>query len=268
MGKVTLIFVGGDTLVDDVIEKVTSGDYSHVAIKINGGVLESTGIMKAGDRYPGVHMRNMNEYEGNPYAVFFDIDLPNQIAAELMAKKLLGKFYSYIGCIEGGAHTLWGINLHPIINGVINWAIMLFMRLPVNLDTGAWTMNCSETVTRILRAGGFNILPGIDADCITPMDLYRYLTGGQLKINEMRNGKMANTNNSIWAALGQIALAAVTSYGASKISDSEASWTTYRNQMVQGMAATALTAAIQQYNTAVAANAQATTTETTSNQQP
>lgn len=74
---------------------------------------------------------------------------------------------------------------------------------------------------------------------------------------------MANTNTSIWAALGQIALAAAASYGAAKLSGNQTSWAPYRNQMVQSMAATALTAAIQQYNTVAADNAQTTTTTET-----
>lgn len=73
---------------------------------------------------------------------------------------------------------------------------------------------------------------------------------------------MANQSTSLWASLGQIALAAVASYGAAKLSNSETSWSAYRNSMVQNMAATALTAAIQQYTAVAAANAETASTGT------
>jgi hypothetical protein len=211
MGKVTVIFVGGDSLVDDVIEKVTSGEYSHVAININGGILESTGIIKEGDHYPGVHMRQITEYDGNPDAVFIDVDVPDLQAAELKAKYLLGKFYSYVGCVEGGAYDVFGIKLHGWITKLINLLLVKFLHIPVNVDTGEWSMNCSETVTRILRAGGFNILPGVDADCITPMDLYR-----ELKTDEKECITMANQNLNNFLSVVALNLL---NYGAAKLQD-------------------------------------------------
>jgi hypothetical protein len=59
--------------------------------------------------------------------------------------------------------------------------------------------------------------------------------------------KMTNTN-TFWSSLGQIALAAFASYGSAKLGNKQESWAPYRNQMVQNMAATALSAAIQQFN--------------------
>lgn len=176
MSKVTVIFVGGNKLIDKVIENVTHGTCSHTAIKILGGVLESQGIPDVGDKYPGVHLHIDDKYNNNAYVQFVDVDLPDLIAAEKKAQSLLGKFYSYIGCIEGGSYDIFGINLHPIINRFINLLIVKCLRIPINLDTGEWTMNCSETVTRILRAGGLDVLSGIDADCITPEDLLKALT--------------------------------------------------------------------------------------------
>lgn len=187
MSKVTVIFVGGSKLIDKVIENVTHGTYSHTAIKILGGVLESQGIPDVGDKYPGVHLHTDGKYNNNTYTQFVDVDLPDLIAAEKKAQSLLGKFYSYIGCIEGGSYDIFGINLHPIINRFINLLIVKFLNIPINLDTGEWTMNCSETVTRILRAGGLDVLPSVDADCITPVDLLKALTGKNLP--EMNNFK-------------------------------------------------------------------------------
>ncbi|MDF2523192.1 MAG: hypothetical protein K0R31_833 [Clostridiales bacterium] len=177
MSKVTVIFVGGSKLIDTVIETVTHGTCSHTAIKILGGVLESQGIPDVGDTYPGVHLHTDGKYNNNAYAQFVDVDLPDLVAAEKKAQSLLGKFYSYIGCIEGVSYDIFGINLHPIINKFINLLIVKYLKIPINLNTGEWTMDCSETVTRILRAGGLDVLPSVDADCITPEDLLKALTG-------------------------------------------------------------------------------------------
>lgn len=56
------------------------------------------------------------------------------------------------------------------------------------------------------------------------------------------NGKKV----SLWGALGQIALACGASYGMSKISNKETGWTAYRDQMIAGMASTAMTFVAQQ----------------------
>lgn len=58
---------------------------------------------------------------------------------------------------------------------------------------------------------------------------------------------MAN-KNSIWAALGQIALAIGTSYLSSKISDKNTGWVSggYRDQLMANAAAVVLTTAAQQ----------------------
>ena len=46
---------------------------------------------------------------------------------------------------------------------------------------GENTMHCSETVTRILRAGGLQVCPGLQADEVSPVllyeDLMRYHSG-------------------------------------------------------------------------------------------
>lgn len=174
----TVVFVGGDSFVDDTIETITKGNFSHTAIQILDGTLESLGIPDDGDRYPGVHLHDIRKYDNDPDAVFVKVILPNPEGAIKKAKELNGKFYSYIGCIEGGAYDIFGINIHPWIIKLANLGIFRLFGIPTNVDTGEWTMNCSETVSRILRAGGLNVCPGVDADCITPMDLYRELTNG------------------------------------------------------------------------------------------
>jgi hypothetical protein len=171
MAKLNVIFVGGNSWVDSVIEKITHGDVSHVAIQILGGTLESQGIPDKGDRYPGVHLHDLHKYDNNPYAKVYSVDIPDVLAATQKAEEVKGKFYSYLACFEGGTYDLFKIHLHPIIMKGINWCLSKLLRIPIDLDTGEWTMDCSETVTRILRAGGLLILPNIPADEVTPEDL-------------------------------------------------------------------------------------------------
>jgi hypothetical protein len=60
---------------------------------------------------------------------------------------------------------------------------------------------------------------------------------------------MAETKTpTIWASLGQIALAAVSSYGMAKLADKETGWVPYRNQLVSGMAETALASVLAQFS--------------------
>ena len=173
---VKVIFTSGDSFVDNTIENITRGDYSHVAIQILGGTVESLGIPDDGDKYPGVHLHNLHKYDNQDGVYIIEVNLQNQKVAEDKARELLGKFYSYIGCVEGGIYNIFGIRMHKWIVKLINMALTRFLHFPINIDTGEWTMNCSETVTRILRAGGLLVCEGVDADEVTPMDLYRELT--------------------------------------------------------------------------------------------
>jgi hypothetical protein len=154
MGKVTVIFVRGstDNIVDKVINDVSHGDYSHVAIKFDWGVIEALGVKDPSDKYPGVWLHSVDKYN-NADVKLVDVDLSDLPAAEDEARRLIGTLYGYTDCIRGGIYDLTGV------------------KLPGNVLTA----NCSETVTRILRDGGLNILPGIDADCVTPNDLCRAL---------------------------------------------------------------------------------------------
>jgi hypothetical protein len=102
---------------------------------------------------------------------------------------------------------------------MINILITKFLHIPVKLSSGELTMNCSETVTRILRAGGLNVLPGVNADCVTPMDLYRYLAADTVKnknnIKENENMSEEVTNTTTEApttandALKEVAIAEI-----------------------------------------------------------
>jgi hypothetical protein len=146
MDKVTLIFVGGDTKVDKIITSVTGGVYSHVAGFLFDSVYESTGQKEEGDPYPGVWLHDANKYNNNQYAEFIEVDIPDIEALKIEGRKLLGTPYGYIDCLRGGFFDLLGIK---------------------TLDND-WAMDCSETWTRLLRAGGLDILTNIEAGDITP----------------------------------------------------------------------------------------------------
>jgi len=154
VAKATVILVQGDNtnLVDHVINDVSQGEYSHSAIKFDWGIIESLGIKDPGDKYPGVWLHDPGKYD-NAMVTRIEVDLPDIPAAEVEARLLIGTLYGYTDCVRGGLYDLLG----------------------VELEGNKITANCSETVTRILRAGGLNILPDIEADCITPNDLYREL---------------------------------------------------------------------------------------------
>ena len=182
MSQVSVIFVKGDNrfTVDRLISNVTQGDYVHVAIKFKWGIVESLGVPEPGCILPGVRVSPLDKYD-NANVHTINIRLSDPPAAEQMAKSLIGTLYSYIGCIEGGLYNRFGIQIHGCISTILNWIIRQIAKLPVPIDTGNWTMNCSETVARILKAGGLDVLPGVDADCITPMDLYQSLAARAAK---------------------------------------------------------------------------------------
>ena len=83
--------------------------------------------------------------------------------------------------------------------------------------------------------------------------------------------KMLTVNNgngqqvSLWGALGQIALAGIASYGMTKINNPDNTpWAPYRDQMVAGMASTAMSFFAQQM--AAQQQTAAATTNTTAQQ--
>jgi hypothetical protein len=150
-----VIFVRGSkgNTVDRVIDDVSRGEFSHVAIKILDSIVEALGEPDLGDKYPGVWAHNPEKYDGADVEVV-PVELPDLPSAEAEARSLIGTFYGYTDCIRGGLYDLTG----------------------VTLQGNKFTANCSETVTRILRAGGLDVLPGVPPDCITPNDLYRAVT--------------------------------------------------------------------------------------------
>lgn len=141
-----VIFVHGDNFTANVIQTITHGQYCHVGIEILGGIVEAI--------VPKVVLSLTDKY-ANYITKYVDVDIPDMVAAESEAKALIGKPYGFVDCITGGLHDLAGKNI---------------------IGDGYITADCSETVTRILRAGGIDILPGVPADDVTPEDLLKALT--------------------------------------------------------------------------------------------
>jgi len=144
--KVKVLFSYPCTPFGEIIEAVEGkGQPSHAAIFMLGGILEalSNGFVKS----------PINAYDQFKHTII-EVDVPNIEAAEEEANKLLGNPYGYRACLDGGLHDLLGVTVP---------------------GDGEKTVDCSEAVTRILRAGGVDVLPGVYADCVTPADLLKEL---------------------------------------------------------------------------------------------
>ena len=114
---------------------------SHAAIYMLDGILEAldTGFVKS----------PLNAYDSFKHTIL-TVEVPDIEAAEAEAEKLLGTPYGYRACLDGGLHDLLGVTVP---------------------GDGEKTVDCSEAVVRILRAGGLDIFPDFSADNVTPADL-------------------------------------------------------------------------------------------------
>jgi hypothetical protein len=150
MDRVTLISVGGDSKIDNLIKDVSPGakkyGKSHVAMLLFDGVYESTGLKEEYDPYPGVWLHNPHKYDNNPGATFIEVEVPDIEAMEDEARRLLGTPYGYTDCVKTGLYELFGIEIPDN-----DWGIM-----------------CSELCTRLFRTGKVPILPEVPAGCISP----------------------------------------------------------------------------------------------------
>jgi hypothetical protein len=161
MPEVTVGFAGGDTSVDKVIEWFSHGedvDISHAFIMLFDSTYESTGKKEESDPYPGVWLHNPQKFIDDSHAKFVTIDVPDIEAGKELARQLLGTPYGYTDCLRTGIEEIIG----------------------KSVPDNDYTMHCSETVTRILRAMGVNVCPELEPGDISPVRLYK-------SIIEMRN---------------------------------------------------------------------------------
>lgn len=167
MAKIICGFVGGDTLIDKVIEGFSGAqteDISHAFIMLFGRPYESEGIKEPDTPYPGVWFSRRDKYDGNEHVKYVAVDVPDVDALQDEAFRLLGTLYGYTDCISTGIKILTGEDA---------------------LIDGDKTAMCSETITRLLRAGGVEVLPGLQPDQVAPVVLYWALrNGGGAPVNQ------------------------------------------------------------------------------------
>lgn len=172
MPKVIVGFVGGTERIDGFIETVTDAlkeNISHTFIIIGDDLYESTGYKADGDKYAGVWKREgqANKYDNNPYAKFIELEFDEIDSIKKMAEHYIGTRYGHFDCVRGGWYDLTGIEL------------------PDN----DFFMDCSEYVTRCLRAKIKKLLEGLEAGCITPIHLYKELL---IMLNNVLIGNIIN----------------------------------------------------------------------------
>lgn len=145
--ELEVLFTSGTNIVGEVVEFTTRSRWSHAAIIIDNAIIEAV--------QPCVRrMENLSHYDNEEHEKV-KILIPDYEAALAEANSLIGvKYGLFTDCVSGGLYDVVGF----VLDG-----------------NGEATVNCSETVTRILRAGGLDILHGISADCVTPEHLYRAL---------------------------------------------------------------------------------------------
>ncbi|MBP2644305.1 MAG: hypothetical protein H6Q67_2192 [Firmicutes bacterium] len=146
--KVKVLFVYPHDWIGKIIDAAEGPgeDVCHTGIFMLDALLEATsaGFIKS----PVDTYRNCK-------TKIVAVDVPDIDDAELEAKRLLNTPYGWTSCVNGGIHDITGYQIP---------------------GDGEVTVNCSEVVCRILRAGGLDILPGVYADGVTPADLFRALT--------------------------------------------------------------------------------------------
>ena len=155
MPKYTLVFVGGFTKIDGIIETASNAlkeNISHVAGILSGKCWEAQGVVLGNENYPGFWEQRMDRLVGVPCTRFVAVEVPDLAPILAKAKQLEGTPYGYTDCIRGGVYDLFG------------------GQIPDN----TLTMDCSEAQTRLLRSVR-EVLPGREAGTITPIDLYRYV---------------------------------------------------------------------------------------------
>ena len=160
-------FAGDAGALSTIIKDVTGGEWCNIShaylYDFMGGVYEAMGVKLDNDLYAGVwvHPNSSRDITDKSLNRLVSIEVPNMQAALEKAQELLGTPYGYTDCVSAA----------------------VFLATGEQIGDGEATCMCSETVTRILRAGGVSILPDLKADVINPAMLYKELLkiGGKLE---------------------------------------------------------------------------------------
>lgn len=152
MQNVGVIFVSAHNIVGELVQQTTNSQWAHVGIIMPslGGIVEAV--------FPRVTVSSVDTYN-RIYTEVIELTVTDEqyLAMEQSAIRLIGKFYGFDDCIVGGLHDIFGDIISQNVGRVIDFD---------------GSIDCSATVTTILRDGGFNLFPGEMVSQITPNDLY------------------------------------------------------------------------------------------------
>lgn len=156
--KVLCIYPHGEgvrRIIGDIVDiaEGKGNDPCHIAgFRRNGKLLEAIQPCVTEDTDP-------HFYDDCKVRVIF-VEVPDAESAEKEAESLIGVPYGLVtDCVSGLIHTVTG----------------------KHVSNGKKTVNCSETWTRILRAGGLKFLEDSPADCITPLEFMNALEPLEVK---------------------------------------------------------------------------------------
>jgi hypothetical protein len=146
-GIVKVMFIAEPNRIGGKIVQIAEHSWqSHVAIIIGDYMWEAV--------FPAVEKHQELDRYKDFYYEIKEIAVPNIEAAIAEADSLVGKPYGYPDCVSGAIYHWTGKQV-------------------VLCDEG--TIDCSELGTRVVRAGEFEVLPDVSANCIIPEDLYNAL---------------------------------------------------------------------------------------------
>lgn len=138
---IRLLFVKEDTPTGLLIQEITGGEWSHVAIFAFGGLVEAVPLrvtVSSVDRYRDFRTE------------FVDFYVPDLDSALHELKQLVGRPYSLLSCLSGGLYDVFG----------------------VELVVPAGAVDCAQLVVLALRAGGAVLQPEVPDSCFSPQGLY------------------------------------------------------------------------------------------------
>ncbi len=140
-GYVRLLFVKEDTPTGELIQRITGGEWSHVAVYALGGLVEAVP--------PRVTVSSVGRYLDCRTEIvdFYVPDLDNALRE---AERLVGSPYGLLSCLFGGLYDVFG----------------------AELVVPAGAVDCAQLAVRAIRAGGGSVRPELPDSCFTPQGLY------------------------------------------------------------------------------------------------
>jgi hypothetical protein len=142
MAKVTAILVHDENLIGKGIQVVTNNYWNHIALQTDQEIIEA--LLET-----GVTFSPLDKYNTGYDVKRIVIDIPDIDALEAEAKRLQGKPYSEISCLDGGIYDLSGEEIP---------------------NDGDSAYDCSKLFTHLVRIGGFKILGDLQESYVTPGD--------------------------------------------------------------------------------------------------